>query len=138
MPVSRDGNCDAVARGLPGIPGFDQELTAGGHCVACIHRHIQDHLFDLSRIRAHGLQVRGELDDQFDLFAQHASQHALHLLHQRVEVDKRRAHTLPAAEREQLPSKIRRALGRLDHLLQILSARDRSDAWRPAACANSR
>ena len=138
MPVSRMEIVTESAAGFAGVPGFDRQSTRRWHGVAGIHHHIQDHLLDLPRIGAHGLQFRRQPDGEFDILAQHAPQHAIHFLHQHVEIDQRRANALAAAEGQQLAGKVGGALGGFDHLLEILARGIARHAWRPAACANSR
>ncbi len=61
---------------------FQNQLAAIGHGVARIYRDVQNYLLDLAGIRTHGLEIRGQGRNQFDVLSHHAPQHPIHVPHQ--------------------------------------------------------
>ena len=101
------------------IGGLDRQASALRHGVAGVEREVDQHLFELRGIGAHRPQVRRQLQIDRDVLADQAVEHAAHVGDALVEHDDFRREDLPPAEREQLSGQRRRAIGRVEDLLDV-------------------
>ena len=98
---------------------FDGQLPAVGHCVACVHREVHDHLLDLIRIRADASQIVCGHRHERDMLADEAPQHLVHLGHDDVEVEHFGLQHLAPAVRQQLTGQRRRPFRCFADLLDV-------------------
>ena len=102
---------------------FNGQRAALRHGVARIHHQVHQHLFDLSRIRAHHSQVRPQRQLQIDILADQPPQHRGQARHQLIQVQHPGLQDLRPAVSQQLLGQRCRALAGLQDLLRRVMIR---------------
>src|SRR6476619_2573898 len=87
-----------------GIRSFQNQFSAFGHGVACIHCKIHDDLLQLGRIGLDSSDLVRQVGDEFNILSDKDAQHLCHVLDGLVQVEDLRLEYLLAAEGKQLPS----------------------------------
>ena len=105
------------------VAGGNRQRAAGRHGVAGVYGQVQDHLFDLPGVGEHGLEFRGEIDVQRDVFADHALKQPGDVGDVRAEVERDGGQHLFAAEGEQLPRELGSAVAGLLDVLEFFTHR---------------
>ena len=98
---------------------LDRQLPALRHGVAGVDRQVEQHLLDLARVGSHGAQALLQRRDELDVLADQPSQHLVRVAHDLVQVDDARLEHLLAAEGEELPRQVGRAMRGLVDLGQL-------------------
>ena len=99
----------------------DGERSAGRHRVARVDGEIEQHLLELSAVGAHARQRRRSLSMSSSMCSPMMRRSiGADAAHDVAEIEHRRLQHLLAAEREQLVREIRGAIGRVDHLAEIV------------------
>ena len=80
--------------------GFDDKLPAVWHGVSCIHRQVEDDLFNLNRIDFNGTKIRIGMHDEFNVFSNDPGEYFFHVADGIVELKDFRNQNLAAAERQ--------------------------------------
>ena len=93
-----------------GVGRFDRQAPAFGHCVACIHREVQNHLLDLATVGLHQSQIRCARCFKLHVLADQAPQYLFHVRHDGLHVQDFWRQHLFATERQQLTGQRSRAL----------------------------
>ncbi len=101
------------------ISRFDRETPTVRHRIACIDGEVHDNLLDLTRVRIDAHQRRRGVDDKTEIFADEAPEQWIDLPEHLIQVDHARLQDLSAAERENPARERRRALRRLQDLIQV-------------------
>jgi len=84
-----------------GIRGLYDEAAAGRHGVACIKAEVQDRILQLAGVDHREPEGGGEVDLDFDMLAERASQQIPHAGNQGVGIDRPGIEPLPPREGEQ-------------------------------------
>ena len=102
VPLLQPAMIARVARRDVPVRGLHEQLTAGRHGVARVHREVHQHLRDLTRVGAHCAQILIQRSGHRDVLADQAAENLLAVAHHGIQVDDARLQHLLAAEREQL------------------------------------
>ena len=100
-------------------PGAERQRPALGHRIAGVHREIRDDLIEHGGIGLHCGERRRQLAVQRDVLAERAGEQRHRAFHHGIEIDRTREHRPLAAEAQELPREIRRAIRRGGHAVDV-------------------
>src|ERR1700683_238169 len=98
---------------------FDCERSNVRHCVAGVHRQIEEHLLDLTAVGSDVAHIASCYDPQLDVLPDTPRQQVVHVRYDGVEVKHFRLGDVPASEDEQLPGELHRAFGSALDVLNV-------------------
>src|ERR1019366_9094537 len=84
-----------------------------------VQNQVENHLLDLTAVRPDVAEIGSPVNQQLDLLAQQAPQHAFAIADDLIHTDDARLRDLAAAEREQLPGQRDGPVGGLQDLLRV-------------------
>jgi hypothetical protein len=93
------------------VGGFDDQPPPSAHGVPPVDRQVHHDLFDLCRIRFHEVKPFHEASSDLHVLADESAQHALHLGHYGIQVNRPGLEGVLPAEREELAGQARPTVG---------------------------
>ena len=102
---------------------LDEQAPATRHCVLGVHGQIENHLFQLMRVRIHLRAFGTKREAHLHVFSQQAPEHRLHVLEQVVQIQHSWLQNLLPAEGQQLAGQACCALPGFVDLFQLFPER---------------